>query len=271
MKKDNEDDIKVNKRSADKVVFESKLIQSIYDQIDFLRDESKEILEEIDSSEFKQYLNVFDLEEFSEDTISQIDDILDDISKFKDSIIDVDDFPDDIREQYRNTQAYFNRDGDYLRRAKRKIARLDAEKLTDPYNTYHRVIELCDKAIAVRPDNFDAYFLKGQALANLERYEDAIDEYVTALSFKDDVEVWMAIADANRLNGDFDDAIDVYDSILEKYNNSFEVLKGKALVYFGTGDYAKCDEMFKQANDIVDLDEESSKIWSECLEKLQND
>ena len=60
MKKDNGEDIKVNKRSTDKVYFESTFIQSIYDKIDFLRDESKEILKEIDSTEFKQQLDEFE-------------------------------------------------------------------------------------------------------------------------------------------------------------------------------------------------------------------
>ena len=166
-----EEDIKVNRRSTDKVYFESTFIQSIYDKIDFLREESKEILKEIDSTEVKQQLDKFDLEEFSEDTINNIDDIFDDISRFKDNVIKSDDIPDDIKEQYRNTQAYFNRDGDYLRRAKRKMDRLNAEKLTDAYKTNSRIIELCDKAIAVRYDNFDAYVLKAQALIKLEGFK----------------------------------------------------------------------------------------------------
>ncbi len=271
MKKDNWDDIDVNERSTDKVYFESNFIQSVYDKIDFLREESQEILKELDSTEFKQQLDEFDLEEFSEDAINQIDDLLDEFSSFKDSMINPEDLPDDIREQYRNTQAYFNRDGDYLRRAKRKMARLNAEKLTDGYKVNRRVVELCDKSIAVRPGNSDAYELKAQALVNLEEYEDAIDEYVNALALKDDVNIWLAIANANRLNGDFEDALDVYDSILRKYDKSFEVLKGKAFVYFDMGDYSECDKMFKQANDKEYLDEESFKIWSECLEQLQND
>lgn len=271
MKKDNWEDIDVNKRSTDKVCFESNLIQSVYDKIDSLRDESQEILREIDATEFKQKLDEFDLVVFTEDTISHIDDILDNISQFKDSMIDPDDFPDGVRGQYRNTQAYFNRDGDYLRRAKSKMQRLKDEKLTDSYKTNWRIVELCDKAIAVRPDRFDAYFIKGQALVNLEEYGDAIDEFITALSLRDDVEVWLEIANANRLNRDFEDAIEVYDSILKKYDNSFEVFKGKARVYFDMEDYVKCDRMFKKANDIECLDGDSFKIWSECLGRLKKD
>ena len=264
-----EEDIKVNRRRTDKVYFESTFIQSISDKIDFLREESKEILKELDSTEFKQQLDEFDLEEFSEDTINNIDDIFDDISRFKDDVIKSDDIPDDIKEQYRNTQAYFNRDGDYLRRAKRKMDRLNEEKLTDEYKTNNRIIELCDKAIAVRYDNFDAYVLKAQALINLERYDEAIEEFINALSLKDDVDVWLAIANVNRLNGDFDDAIDIYDRVLLKYNDSFNVFKGKAYVYFDLEDYQNAAEFFEKANSIKYLDEESMKTWGESLEKLE--
>lgn len=267
---DDWEDIEV-KRSTDRVIFESNLIQSVYDRIDSLRDESKGILREIDAREIKQQWDEFDLEEFTEDTINQIDDVFDNISQFKDLMVHPEVFPDDVREQYRNTQAYLNRDADYLRRARSKLERLDSEKLTNVYKTNNRVVELCDKAILVRPDNFDAYVIKGQALTNLKRYDDAIDAYITALSFKDDVEVWFKIADANRLNRHFEDAIDVYDSILEKYDNSFEVFKGKARVYFDMKDYAECNKMFKKANEIDYLDKDSFNIWSECLEKLQND
>ena len=128
-----EEDIKVNKRRTDKVYFESVFIQSISDKIDFLKDESKEILKELDSTEFKQQLDEVDLEKFSEDAINQIDDLFDDISKFKDGLVSSEDIPDDIKEQYRNTQAYFNRDQDYLRRAKRKMARLEENKFADEY------------------------------------------------------------------------------------------------------------------------------------------
>lgn len=269
--KDDWEEIEVNERKSNRVIFESNLIQSVYDKIEYLRDESKEILVEIDSNGLKQQVDDFDLVEFTEGTICQIDDIIDDISKFKDSMIRPEDLPDDVVEKYRITQAYLNRDADYLRRARSKIKRLDTENLTEYYETNRRIVQLCDKAIAVRPDNFDAYVLKGDALVTLKMPVDAIDAYITALSLNDDDEVWFKIADANRLNEDFEDAIDVYDSILAKYNKSFEVFIGKARVYFDMGNYAECDGMFRKANDLGYLDEDSLNIWSECLRKLQYD
>lgn len=58
---DDWDDIKVNRRRTDRVLFESTLIQQVSDGIDFLRNQSKEILSEID----KTGINDIDLEEFS--------------------------------------------------------------------------------------------------------------------------------------------------------------------------------------------------------------
>ena len=271
MKKDEWEDINVNGRSDDKIRFESNFIQSIADKIDFLKDESKEILKDLDSTEFKQQLDELDLEDFSEKTIDQIDDLFDDISRFKSEIVSSEDFPEDVKEQYRNTQIYLNRDQDYIRRAKRKLTKLNSGEFIDFYKTNIRIIELCDKAIGLRKDNFEAYYIKAQALVNLEKYPQAIDEFVNALLIRDDVEVWLAIANANRLNGDFSDAIDVYNSILKKYGESAKAIKGKAHTYFDMKEYAKCDEMFKQANSIEYLDEDSFKIWSECLKHLKKD
>ncbi len=268
MKKESfdEEEIKVNKRRTDKVYFESAFIQSISDKIDFLREESKEILKELDSTEFKQQLDDFDLEEFSEDTINLIDDIFDDISRFKDDVIDTEDIPEDVKKHYRTTQMYLDRDDDYVRRAKRKLERLEAHKLSDSYETRFRAIELCDKAIMVNENNFDAHFLKAQTLVELKKYDEAIEEFIASLSIKDDIEVWLAIARANRLNGDLDDAINVYDKVLSKNKNSFEAFKGKAYTYFDLKDYKKANYFFNKANSIQPLDEASEKIWSVCKE-----
>ena len=266
MKKESlgEDEIKVNKRSADKVYFESNLIQSVYDKIDLLREESKSILQEIDSTEFKQQLDAFDLEEFSVDTINQIDDVFDDMSRFKDDVINTEDIPDSVKEQYRLTQMFLDRDDDYVYRAQRKLERLESNKSVDEYGTYIRAIELCDKAIYIWEDNFDAHFLKAQVLVNMERYDEAIEEFIKALSIKNDTEVWLAIAKVNRLNGDLEDSIDVYDKVLSMDKNSFEAFKGKAYTYFDLKDYPKAHYFFKKANSIKPLDEASEKIWSIC-------
>ena len=118
---DDWDDIKVNRRRTDRVLFESTLIQQVSDGIDFLRNQSKEILSEID----KTGINDIDLEEFSKSTLNQIDDIVDDMVEFKSEIVDDDEIPDFVKDASKNAKVVLNRDQDYIRKAKRRFARLE--------------------------------------------------------------------------------------------------------------------------------------------------
>lgn len=85
-------------------------------------------------------------------------------------------------------------------------------------------------------------------MINLEEYDDGIEEFINALSLKDDIGVWLAIANANRLNYEFGDAISVYDKVLSMEEDSFEALKGKAYTYFDWEKYDKSNEFFEKAN-----------------------
>lgn len=265
------EDINVNKSDSSKVRFESPLVQSIYDGIGFLKDEATEILKEIDSTEFKQNIDEFDLEEFGENTMGQISDIVDDLSKFKDDVIDSDEVPEFVKESSRNAKNALNRDSDYVRRAKRKLDKLDSDNvMIDKYKINVRVIELCDKAIDVNYQNDEAYYLKGIALINLEKYDDAIEELIKFLALNEsNLNARLAIADANRLNGDCEDAISVYNSVLKIDEESYDALTGKAHAYFDLEKYSEADEIFKKANAIEPLEGESLRIWEECLEKLE--
>lgn len=264
MKKD-EDDIKVNKRRTDKLYFESIVLQRISDTMDFLKAESKQVAEELD----EQGIDEFELKEFANDTIYQLDDILDDVSRLKSQIINQEEVPEFIKESSKNAKIALNRDETYIRRAKRRLDKVESGELVDSYKSNVRVIELCDKTIELDKSNFDAYYLKGLALINLKEYDQGIDMLINALRVNnEDVRPWLAIANANRLNGDYDDAIDVYDRVLTLEENSYEALKGKGYAYFDCEDYEKCDEFFKKANAIKFLDEESKATWDACLEKL---
>ncbi|MBQ7928047.1 MAG: tetratricopeptide repeat protein [Methanobrevibacter sp.] len=263
MKKNDWEDIDVNQRKTDRVYFESSLLQNISDSIDFLKDEATQILEELDSTEFKQRIDEMDLQEFSEDAISQIDDVVDEISQFKDQVINKDDLPDDVKEFSKNTKAYLNRDEVYIRKARRKLEKGDS------YRSNARVIELCDKATDIDKSNVEAYYLKGCALVNLKSYDDATEEFINALAV--DGDYWQArlgIADINRLTGEYEDAIDVYNSVLKINNGSYEAFKGKALAYFEMEEYKKANNYFEKANSLLDLDEKSKEIWDLCLEKM---
>lgn len=252
-----EEDIKVNRRSKDKVVFESRFVQSIYDGIGHLKDETTEILREIDSEEFKQNIDEMDIQKFGETAITHFSDFADDLSKFKDDVINKDQVPDFIRDSTREAKIALNRDEDYLRVAKRK---LDSEG--SDYETNLRVVQLCDKSIDLNNKNPEAYYLKGLALTNLGMYDDAIEEFINSLALDGNVKSKLAIANVNRLNKEFNDAINVYNSLLEE--DPFEALKGKAYTYYDWMKYGQASKAFREANEIRELDEESKKIWDEC-------
>ncbi|MBE6494878.1 MAG: tetratricopeptide repeat protein [Methanobrevibacter thaueri] len=265
MKKSNdEEDIKVNKRRTDKVYFESTLLQQISDGIDFIRDQSKEILSEIDL----KGLDNIDIDEFGEYTLDQISDISDELSQLKSELFDSDDFPTFIKEYTLDAKRALNRDDDYVRRAQRRLDRHNSGELVNVYKTNARIIELCDKAIEVNSSNADAYYVKGRALMNLDKYPEAIEEFINSLAIEDDIKVWIAIANSNTLNGDYDDAIGIYEKILERDENSFDAVKGKALTYYASGDFAKANEEFKNASSMGTLDSTSKEIWDECLENI---
>lgn len=265
--KDSED-IKVNRRKGDKVVFESPFAQSVYDKIGFLKDEATQILKDIDSKDIRQNIEDFDIEEFGENTVDHFEIIVDDLSKFKSEIVDSDDFPDFVKDYSHDAKKALNVDGDYIRRARRRLDRQESNEFLDVYKSNIRVVELCDKAIKLNDENPEAYYLKGLGLINLERYDDAIDEFIKSLALKDDVRVWVGIGDANRLNEDYGDAISVYNKALSLDEDSFGAHKGKGYTYYAREEYKQAYNSFRKANEIEVLDEKSQKLMDECFERI---
>ena len=116
--------------------------------------------------------------------------------------------------------------------------------------------------------NPKAYLLKGKALVNLKSYDEAIEEFITCLALdEDNIDVRLEIADANRLNGDFEDAINVYNSVLKVDDGSFEAFRGIALTYYDLEKYADAVKFFEKANSIFTLDDDDKKLWDECFNR----
>lgn len=264
--KDDGEDIKVKRRSTDKIRFESTIIQQIADKIDFLRDEGRNVLDDLDLN----VIDDLDIEKFGKNTMNKIDDIVDDISRFRSEVLISDDIPDFVKDSSKNARKALNRDEDYVRRAKRKWNKINFDEgFLDVYKTSIRMVELCDKAINVNPKNWEAYYIKALGLINLEKYGDAVDELVKALALNEDnPDLWLAMGNAFRLDSKSKDAIDIYDKVLTMDENSFDALKGKAYAYFDLKDYQNADEFFSKANSISYLDEESMKTWGICRKNL---
>lgn len=255
------DDIKVNKRKTDKIYFESPLIQSISDTIDFLRDESKGILEDLDSTEFKQKIDEIDMEEIGQKSVNHMTEMVDDLAEFKDDLLEYREIPDVLKESSRGFKFALNRDEEYVRRAKRRL-------MNEDYDNYERIIRLCDKAIDVNDINWEAYYIKGIALTNLTSYEEAIELFIKTLALKDNDNIRLHLAKAYRLNNEFENALDIYNSILVKGKNPFAALKGIAFTYYKWKKYDQASQFFRRANSIKPLDEMSKAVWDVCLEKI---
>ena len=92
------DDIEVNRRDGEEVLFESELVQSAYNQIKFFRKETNKLIQKLDSKEFKQQMEEFDVDEFSEDVTSQIFLFIDNMYDMAEEAIPFEDIPEFIDE-----------------------------------------------------------------------------------------------------------------------------------------------------------------------------
>ena len=77
------------------------------------------------------------------------------------------------------------------------------------------------------------------------------------------MDAWFDVANSYRLNGEYNESLDVYNTILKRDEKSFKAFKGKALCYVGLEDYQNADNFFKKANSIKSLDDDSQEIWDE--------
>ena len=263
MKKDSfdDDEIKVKRRTTDRLYFESPFIQSISDGIDSLKTESREFLRDIDATDIKQEIEDFDLDEYGVQAFNRVTGVVDNVAEFRDQIID-DDIPHVIRKSSNDFKLALNRDADYIKKVKRRL-------MNEDYDNYERIIKLCDKAIAVNKRNWEAYYYKGIALGEIGEYGDSAKQFVKTLALNDTVDIRLHAANAYRLNGDFAKAIGAYNSVLRKEEDSFDALKGIAFTYYNWGKYEKADEFFSKANSIKLLNPKSKKVWDKCLEKMQ--
>lgn len=204
-----------------------------------------------------------DTEYFMESVLNQF---LDDMEELKNNAIefieeiDVDDVFDDFS---KNSKKALNKDAVYVNRARKKLERSEDNQ---------RVLYLCNKALLVDEFNWEAYYLKGRALINLKRYDEAIEELINSLALNEDnIKAREYIAKASNLNGDSDYALKVYDSILNIDDKYFKALRGKALIYFNQKNYLDAEKFFKKANDVSPLSDYEKYKWDFCLKKLKEE
>ena len=147
-----------------------------------------------------------DTEFFVESIFNQF---IDDFDKIKSNALDMldeMDIGDAIDDFSINSKKALNMDIDYVNRARKKL---------NNSRDNQRIIYLCNKALLINDLNWEAYYLKGRALINLERYDKTINELLNSLALNEDnVDARVYIAKAAHLKGDLNYALQVYDSIL---------------------------------------------------------
>lgn len=211
----------------------------------------------------KELKNPEDTEYFIESIFNQFMEDMDQIKNNAMDMLEEKDFGDVIDDFSKNSKKALNRDVIYINRARKKL---------EESGDNQRIITLCNKALLVDERNWEAYYLKGRALINLGRYDEAIEELITSLALNEDnIEAREYIAKAAYSKGDLDYALQVYDSILNIDEKYFEAIIGKALIYFDLNDYLEAEKYFNKANNYASLSKDLMYKWDFCSKKLKEE
>lgn len=95
---------------------------------------------------------------------------------------------------------------------------------------YDAAVDSCDRAIALNPDNVEAWYLLGDALRQLDRREEAISSYDRVLALQPVPEIWYYRGDVLARMQRYDVAIASYDHGLETDPNNYHVWYQRGLL-----------------------------------------
>lgn len=102
-----------------------------------------------------------------------------------------------------------------------------------------------DKAIALKKDFHQAYYNKGNTLAKANRFNEAIEQYALALNMKAEyVDAWMNTGNCYAAMGDFHNAINYYDKVLNVEPANRNALINMGITYKNLGNEVKANEYF---------------------------
>ncbi len=95
-----------------------------------------------------------------------------------------------------------------------------------------RAIELWNKNVEVFKENSLAYFIRAERLMNIERYEEAIKDFRTALDMQQRpryTEMAEAMAQAYEIINQYDKAIEVHKEKIQILKEDYEILNGELI------------------------------------------
>ncbi|WP_249267949.1 tetratricopeptide repeat protein [Microcystis aeruginosa FBCC-A68] len=113
---------------------------------------------------------------------------------------------------------------------------------------YEQAIASWDRALEIKPDDPDAWFIRGFALYNLGRFEQAIASYDQALEIKpDDPDAWFIRGFALYNLGRFEQAIASYDQALEFKPDYHQAWYGRGNALGNLGRFEQAIASYDQA------------------------
>ncbi|TFG21606.1 MAG: tetratricopeptide repeat protein, partial [Promethearchaeota archaeon] len=137
---------------------------------------------------------------------------------------------------------------------------------------YEDVIDVTDKLLSYHPGVADGWYLRGKALINLGRFEEAHECFKNVIKIepshepakielerfseikKDGVEMVNLIGEAKKYEskGDFNKAIELYDKILLKTPNNILAIAFKGLAFKELKEFNKALAIIEQGIDLID-------------------
>ena len=104
------------------------------------------------------------------------------------------------------------------------------------------------------PAILQAYFVQGQVLNALGRYNEAIAPLKTYLVYSpNEAAAWLSLAQASFKLGDFEQALVAYSQLLMFEEHNFEALFNRGLMYFESGNYEEAQADLELAREIDPL------------------
>ena len=138
---------------------------------------------------------------------------------------------------------------------------------------YDEVIKAANEILKLDKLNYEIVLLKGKALMKQNKYNEATEAFIEALAIDDTkIEPLLHIAEINNLQGNIDDAINIYNSIIEKENNNAAALLGLARSYFSKKEYENVNNYYIkiQSIDIELINDEDYYKWGISLKEMND-
>jgi tetratricopeptide (TPR) repeat protein len=120
-------------------------------------------------------------------------------------------------------------------------------------------VDSFDRALAIKPDKYEAWFNRGNALDELERYKEAILSYDRAIAIKPDRDkAWFYRGDSFRKLGKYQEAVASFDRAVAINSNDFEAWFNRGVFMNDLGKYEEAIASFDRA---LAIKPENHQAW----------